>query len=50
VIPADQKWLTRTLVSYIITQKIESLNIQQPRPSEEMMKALDEAKKKLSGE
>jgi PPK2 family polyphosphate:nucleotide phosphotransferase len=50
VIPADQKWLSRTLVSYIIAQKIESLNIQHPRPSEEMMRALDEAKKKLSDE
>ena len=50
IIPADQKWLTRTLVSYIITQKIESLDIQYPKPSEEMVKALDEAKKKLMKE
>ena len=50
IIPADQKWLTRTLVSYIITQKIESLDIQYPKPSKEIVKALDEAKKKLMKE
>jgi PPK2 family polyphosphate:nucleotide phosphotransferase len=50
IIPADQKWLSRTLVSYIITKKIESLDIHYPRPSEEMMKQLEEAKRKLKKE
>jgi PPK2 family polyphosphate:nucleotide phosphotransferase len=50
VIPADQKWLSRVLVSIIIAQRIESLDIQYPKPSEEVMKALQDAKKKLMKE
>jgi PPK2 family polyphosphate:nucleotide phosphotransferase len=50
IIPADQKWLSRTLVSHIITRTIESLDIHYPKPSEETMKALDEAKRKLNKE
>ncbi len=50
IIPADHKWLSRTLVSYIITRTIESLDIHYPKPSEEMMKQLEEAKRKLKSE
>jgi PPK2 family polyphosphate:nucleotide phosphotransferase len=50
IIPADQKWLSRTLVSNIITQTIESLNIHFPKPSEEAMKALEDAKRRLMKE
>jgi PPK2 family polyphosphate:nucleotide phosphotransferase len=50
IIPADQKWLARTLVSSIITRTIESLHLQFPRPSKEMMVALEEGKKKLKEE
>jgi PPK2 family polyphosphate:nucleotide phosphotransferase len=50
IIPADQKWLARALVSSIITRTIESLHLQYPRPSKEMMEALVEAKKKLKAE
>jgi PPK2 family polyphosphate:nucleotide phosphotransferase len=50
IIPADQKWLSRTLVANIITHAIESLNIKFPKPSEEMMKALDDAKSRLMKE
>lgn len=50
LIPADQKWLARTLVANIITRTIESLDLQFPKPTEEMMKALDEAKRGLMEE
>ena len=50
IIPADQKWLSRTLVAYIITRTIDSLDLHYPKPSEETMKALDEARKRLKGE
>jgi PPK2 family polyphosphate:nucleotide phosphotransferase len=50
VIPADQKWLSRALVALIITRTIESLDIHYPRPSEETMKQLEEAKRKLKKE
>jgi polyphosphate kinase 2 (PPK2 family) len=50
IIPADHKWLSRTLVSYIITRTIESLDIHYPKLSEEMMKQLEEAKRKLKSE
>ena len=50
IIPADQKWLSRALIATIITQTIESLDIHYPKPSEEMMKELEQAKKKLMKE
>jgi PPK2 family polyphosphate:nucleotide phosphotransferase len=50
IIPADQKWLARTLVSNITTRTIEALHLQYPKPSKEVMAALDEAKKRLKEE
>jgi PPK2 family polyphosphate:nucleotide phosphotransferase len=50
VIPADQKWLSRILVSNIITKKIESLDLHYPKPSEEIEKALEAAMSKLKEE
>jgi len=50
IIPADQKWLARTLVSSITTRTIESLHLQYPKPSKEMMVQLEEAKKKLKAD
>lgn len=47
IIPADQKWLSRTLVADIIADQIESLELKFPKPSEEAMKALEDAKEKL---
>ncbi|HEY3420648.1 MAG TPA: polyphosphate kinase 2 family protein [Methanomassiliicoccales archaeon] len=50
IIPADQKWLARTLISSIMARTIESLHLQYPQPSKEVKKALDEAKKRLKEE
>ncbi len=50
IIPADQKWLARTLVANIITQSIDSLNLHYPKPSEETLKELDAVRKSLNKE
>jgi PPK2 family polyphosphate:nucleotide phosphotransferase len=44
VIPADQKWLSRTLVANIVSNRIESMDLQYPKPSEEVKKELDQAR------
>jgi hypothetical protein len=50
IIPADQKWLARTLVANIITRKIDSLDLHYPKLSEETIKELDEVRKGLNKE
>jgi PPK2 family polyphosphate:nucleotide phosphotransferase len=50
IIPADQKWLARTLVSSIMTRTIESFHLQYPQPSKEMQQAQAEAKERLTKE
>jgi len=50
IIPADQKWLARTLVANIITRKIESLDLHYPKPSKETIKELDDVRKRLKQE
>ncbi len=50
VIPADHKWYMRYLVSHIIVQELEKLNLRFPKlPAEEMAK-LAEARRVLSDE
>ncbi|MCZ4408849.1 polyphosphate kinase 2 family protein [Cryomorphaceae bacterium 1068] len=50
VIPADNKWKMRGLVSSIITEKILSLNLEFPQVSEDEKARLQEIKKKLENE
>lgn len=50
VIPADNKWKMRGLVSSIITEKILSLNLEFPKVSDEERKRLQEIKKELENE
>lgn len=50
IIPADQKWLARTLVANIISHELDSMDLQVPKLSEELIKALEDAKKKLMEE
>jgi len=50
VIPADNKWKMRILVSSIITEKIRSLDLRFPEISEEQEKRLAEVKKELQDE
>jgi PPK2 family polyphosphate:nucleotide phosphotransferase len=50
VIPADSKWVSRTVVADILTTSIKSLQLKFPKVSEEKRMALAEAKKKLEQE
>lgn len=47
VIPADQKWYTRYLVSEIMLDALKKIDPQYPEVSEEMRAAMVEAKKEL---
>jgi PPK2 family polyphosphate:nucleotide phosphotransferase len=50
IIPADQKWFARALVSDIIVSTIKSLDLKYPVLSAEYLASLKEAKKKLEAE
>ena len=47
VVPADNKWVTRTLVCAILTQSIEALGDRPPTLSAEQKKRLAEARREL---
>lgn len=48
VIPSDHKWFSRLLVSEIIVQKLQSLNLKYPVVSDEMLRLISEAKQTLT--
>ncbi len=50
IVPADHKWFTRVVVSNIIINKMESLNLQYPDVGEAHLKSLLEAKELLENE
>jgi PPK2 family polyphosphate:nucleotide phosphotransferase len=50
VIPADQKWVARTLVADIISTTIRSLDLQYPKVSDEQYAALEKARQQLEQE
>lgn len=50
VLPADQKWFTRYLVSEILVRTLRDINPQFPKVSKEQVAALEESKKKLESE
>ena len=50
IIPADHKWLARSLVADIMTTSILSLGIKFPVLSEQKLEAIEEAKRKLERE
>ena len=50
VIPADHKWVTRSVVADIITTAIRDLNLKYPEVTPEQRKLLAEARKKLEAE
>jgi PPK2 family polyphosphate:nucleotide phosphotransferase len=47
VVPADNKWFTRLVISTVIVDTLESLNLSYPKVDEAKRKQLEEAKKKL---
>jgi len=50
VIPADHKWVSRTLIADILTSSIQSLDLEFPKVSEEKHAKLAAAKKQLEQE
>ncbi len=50
IVPADYKWVARTLIASIITSSIGSLNLEYPRPNEKERELLMKAKKKLESD
>ena len=50
IIPADYKWLARSLVADIITTSIYSLDIKYPVIDEQKRVAIEAAKRKLEAE
>jgi polyphosphate kinase 2 (PPK2 family) len=50
VVPADHKWVTRAVVSDILTTTICSLDLHYPKVTEEQRKALAKARKQLESE
>ncbi len=49
VIPADNKWIMRAIVSMVVTETISSLKLEPPVVSEQKKKLLDDARKDLEG-
>jgi PPK2 family polyphosphate:nucleotide phosphotransferase len=50
IIPSDHKWFARALVADIIVSTIKSLDLKYPVISDEQLKAMKEAKRKLEEE
>lgn len=50
IIPADHKWVTRAAVAHILAEKLRSLEMCYPSPTEEHKKELEKAKKMLEEE
>jgi PPK2 family polyphosphate:nucleotide phosphotransferase len=50
VIPADHKWVTRTVVAAILTETIQSLDLKWPKVTDAQKRAIAEAKLKLEQE
>jgi len=50
VVPADNKWFTRLVISSVIVDTLESLHLQYPKVDAEKKKGLDAARKQLEKE
>ena len=50
VVPGDHKWVTRALVSAIITRSIEDLDLKMPTVSKEQQRLLVRARQQLERE
>jgi PPK2 family polyphosphate:nucleotide phosphotransferase len=50
VIPADHKWVSRTMVAAIVTRQIASLKLRYPEVTDEKRKQIAEAKQQLEKE
>jgi PPK2 family polyphosphate:nucleotide phosphotransferase len=50
IVPADHKWVTRTVVADVLTSTIHALDLKFPEVTEEQRQALGEARKRLENE
>jgi len=50
VVPADNKWFTRLVISTVVVDALESLKLEYPKVDPEKKKGLEEAKKQLENE
>ena len=50
IVPADHKWMARTIVAEAITSAIEGLNLSYPKYSDEQIRHLMDAKETLEKE
>ncbi len=50
IIPADRKWIARSVVASILASSIGTLNLEYPKLSEEKNQELEEARKRLMSE
>lgn len=50
VVPADNKWFTRLVISCVIVDTLESLHLEYPKVDAEKKKALEAARKQLESE
>jgi len=50
IIPADYKWVARSLIAEIISQKIQMLDLRFPHVSAEGLKELEKARNELNSE
>lgn len=50
IIPADNKWVTRTAIAELIVQKLKSLQLDFPKLSEKQIQEMAEGKAKLEAE
>ena len=50
IIPADHKWVSRSLVARIVTRTIESLDLHYPEVTDAQRAVIAEAKKQLEAE
>ncbi len=50
IIPADHKWVTRAMVSRVLTDAIEELNLEYPKVTEDQRQAIEEARDQFESE
>lgn len=50
VIPADKKWVCRSLVATILAYEIRQLDMEYPKPTEEQSKILEQCRQQLESE
>ncbi len=50
IVPADHKWVSRSIVAHVVTTTIESLDLRYPEVTEAQTAVIAEARKQLEAE